>query len=332
LNDKEQKTASSLFSQCGFRQEGATYRIEASCVLQGNLPKLETKQVVDLLRNDIIGRSEVYQPFEMSYRYYGSTPTFATNTPNILDSSTTSQQTLAKLAKQGNEISFTKTELARYRANQLAFYVSEKDLSLLSRCNTQNYTLALQRIDGYLLKPGTSFNANRELAKVKGYCTGRGEKNFLFYGGVCGMTAQVFRTTIIHPNIAILKRHPHNERFVQYYGENAGGDDAAIYELSKQFEIKNTGDYDIYFKVKWLGSGTQLVAISPRTAQRVEITKHPISELKIDLERTIRTKEETENTISPFFPFSTIQTENTDQPLQTETFSSTYLRKNYETR
>jgi hypothetical protein len=221
-NNKGQKTAFSLFSQCGFRQEGTTYRVEASCVLQGNLPKLETKEVVDLLRNDIIGRSEVYQPFEINYHYYGSTPTFSSEIASILDGSIASQQTLANLAQQGKEISFTKTELARYRAKQLAFYVSTKDLSLLSRCNTQNYTLALQRIDGYLLKPGASFNANRELAKVKGYCTGRGEKNFLFYGGVCGMTAQVFRTTIIHPNIAILKRHPHNERFVQYYGENAG--------------------------------------------------------------------------------------------------------------
>jgi vancomycin resistance protein YoaR len=53
------------------------------------------------------------------------------------------------------------------------------------------------------------------------------------------MTAQVFRTALIHPSIAIVKRRPHNERFVQYYGAEVGGDDAAVYEMSKQFEIKN---------------------------------------------------------------------------------------------
>jgi hypothetical protein len=331
-NDNESLSEHPLFAQCEFRQEDTTYWIKSSCILQGELPKLEIKEVTDLLRDDIIGRSEVYQPFEMNYHYYGSSPAFASDSASILDESITSQQTLTTLAQQGKEISFSKEELARYWAKQLAFYVSKKDISHLSRCNTQNYTLALQRIDGYLLKPGDSFNANRELAKIRGYCTGRGEKNFLFYGGVCGMTAQFFRTSIIHPDIAIIQRHPHNERFVQYYGEHAGGDDAAIYELSKQFEIQNTGDHDIYFKVKRLGTSTQLVAISPRTTQRVEITKHPISELKIDLERTIRATEKAEAKISSPLPFPTISLPKTNQLVSTETFSSTYLRKNYETR
>jgi vancomycin resistance protein YoaR len=165
--------------------------------------------------------------------------------------------------------------------------VSDKDISKLSRCNTQNYTLALKTLDGKILQPNESFNANRELAKVRGYCTGKGEKNFLFYGGVCGMTAQVFRTTLIHPTIEIVKRRPHNERFVQYYGDEVGGDDAAVYELSKQFEIKNSGTDDIYFKVQRGNGHNLLVAISPKTNQRVEITKHPINALKIDTERII---------------------------------------------
>jgi vancomycin resistance protein YoaR len=181
----------------------------------------------------------------------------------------------------------TKYELARYWVQDLAFYVSEKDFSLLSPCNTQNYTLALQQLDGQVLNPGESFNANRELSKVKGYCTGRGEANFLFYGGVCGMTAQVFRTTLIHPSIEIVKRRPHNERFVQYYGEEIGGDDAAIYEMSKQFEIKNIGTEDIAFKVKRNAKHTLLVAISPRTPQWVEISKQPLTSRSISLERNI---------------------------------------------
>ncbi|MDR0860656.1 MAG: VanW family protein [Candidatus Peribacteria bacterium] len=222
--------------------------------------------------------------------------------------------------------------MAHYRIDQLTFYVSEKDISRLSRCNTQNYSLALQRIDNYLLKPGESFNANRELAKVKGYCTGRGGKDYLFYGGVCGMTAQVFRTTLIHPDIEIVKRHPHNEWFVQYYGEEIGGDDAAIYEMSKQFEIKNAGTEDIYFKVKWGEGSTQLVAVSPHNDQRVEITKHPINALNITLERTIRAEKSENEKLLPSLPFSGLPTEKTQELVKTETFPSTYIRKNYETR
>ncbi|GHV25366.1 hypothetical protein FACS1894176_03670 [Bacteroidia bacterium] len=63
------------------------------------MPKLETKEVVDLLRTEIIGRSEIYHPFETTYRYYGSTPRFATEFSSILDGSITSQQELATLAK-----------------------------------------------------------------------------------------------------------------------------------------------------------------------------------------------------------------------------------------
>ena len=53
------------------------------------------------------------------------------------------------------------------------------------------------------------------------------------------MVSQLFRVSLINPDIVINKRYPHNEWFVQYYWENIWGDDAAVYEYSKQFEIKN---------------------------------------------------------------------------------------------
>jgi vancomycin resistance protein YoaR len=144
------------------------------------------------------------------------------------------------------------------------------------------------------------------------------------------MSAQVFRTAIIHPAIEITKRRPHNERFVQYYGAEIGGDDAAIYEMSKQFEIKNSGEEDIYFKVKRGSGHNLLVAISPHSTQRVEITKHPINALNIDLERTIRATTETEN--SPLLDSLLLPTEKEEKMLKQETFHSTYYKKNYELR
>ncbi|MDR2415598.1 MAG: VanW family protein [Candidatus Peribacteria bacterium] len=217
---------------------------------------------------------------------------------------------------------------------KLAFYVSEKDISLLSPCNTQNYTLALQKLDGYVLPLEASFNANRELSKIKGYCTGKGETNFLFYGGVCGMTAQLFRTTLIHPSIEIVKRRPHNERFVQYYGEEIGGDDAAIYEMSKQFEIKNIGNDDIYFKVKRNAEHTLLVAISPRIPQRVEINKQPPKERSITMERKIWENSIVDtDVLVPALGFSLKETgEKADHLIKQDIFFSVYVKKNYEMR
>jgi hypothetical protein len=177
---------------------------------------------------------------------------------------------------------------------------------------------------------------------LDGYCKGSGEDTFLFYGGVCGMTAQLFRIALIHPDIQTTKRRPHNERFVQYYGENISGDDAAIYEMSKQFEIKNIGNQDIYFKVRQEEGQTSLIAISAHRNKYVQITKHPINALRIDLERTVReqTKSEKSDPIRDqenklfFTPQSVFSTSTPPLPtlVQQETFSSRYLGKNYEFR
>jgi hypothetical protein len=45
------------------------------------------------------------------------------------------------------------------------------------------------------------------------------EDSLSFYGGVCGMVSQLFRVSLLSPNISINKRFSHNEWFVQYYGE-----------------------------------------------------------------------------------------------------------------
>jgi vancomycin resistance protein YoaR len=251
-----------------------------------------------------------------------------------LDGSFASTQALLELAKKGKEVSFSKEELARYLSQDLSFFVTKKDTDLQSPCNVKNYSLALERIDTLLLAPGEHFNANRALAQVRGYCTGRGEANFLFYGGVCGMTAQLFRTALLHPAIEIVQRYPHNEWFVQYYGEQVGGDDAAIYEMSKQFEIKNAGTSDIYFRTKKQGNETFLVAINPRNAQWVEIKKETLSNLSATLERTIWEHQIGSTTsiipLSPALGSSSSEEENI--LIKQERYDSFYIRKNYERR
>ena len=72
-------------------------------------------------------------------------------------------------------------------------FSSFKDISMLDACTKHNYLLAFEQLDGKIIQPGESFNFNHFLAKLKGYCTGRGAKTFTFYGGVCGVASQLFR-------------------------------------------------------------------------------------------------------------------------------------------
>lgn len=148
------------------------------------------------------------------------------------------------------------------------------------------------------------------------------------------MTAQLFRTAIIHPSIEIVQRHPHNEWFVQYYGEDVGGDDAAIYQMSKQFEIKNAGQNDIYFRTKKVEDETFLVAISPRSSQWVEIKKETLSDLSAKLERKIWDHQVESDILLPsLVPSigSNLEREE-DQLLKEESYVSYYAKKNYERR
>ncbi len=239
--------------------------------------EIDIKKYIDLVRDKIISFTGEYQPFSTDQTYYGGTPIFSS------------------LQKESWIENFN-------------FYISDKDISKLSKCNTQNYLIALRSIDKLLLKSWETFNANEELAKQDWYCTGRGEKNFLFYWGVCGMTSQLFRSALMNPNVEILERHNHSEWFVHYYGEEIWGDDAAIYQMNKQFKIKNISNQDIYFRTKEIGNYTYLVAITAKSLNDspVKIKKEKITNRKIELKRIIWTK--------------------------TEVFTSVYTNKNYELR
>jgi vancomycin resistance protein YoaR len=49
------------------------------------------------------------------------------------------------------------------------------------------------------------------------------------------------------PDITVLERAGHTKWRALYYGSNIMGDDAAMYENSKKFIIRNDFDTSIYF-------------------------------------------------------------------------------------
>jgi vancomycin resistance protein YoaR len=87
----------------------------------------------------------------------------------------------------------------------------------------------------------------------------------MFYGWVCGAATQIFRIWLLHPDITIVEREPHQIRYNQYYGSILAGDDAGIAEQYKKLIIKNTSDYPIYFKYndRIPDQLVEIVAITP---------------------------------------------------------------------
>ena len=132
----------------------------------------------------------------------------------------------------------------------IAVFSSFKDISMLDACTKHNYLLAFEQLDGKVINPWESFNFNAFLTNLRGYCTGRGAKTFSFYGGVCGVASQLFRAWLSSPQVRIDKRRGHNDRYMQYYGSEVEGDDAAVYEQSKQFVFTNTSDFPFLIKTE----------------------------------------------------------------------------------
>jgi hypothetical protein len=59
---------------------------------------------VNLLRDDIASFTEIYQPFEQTYRYYGAQPIFKQPFSFLLDGSYEANQQLIRFAQQEKEI------------------------------------------------------------------------------------------------------------------------------------------------------------------------------------------------------------------------------------
>jgi len=110
----------------------------------------------------------------------------------------------------------------------------------------------------------------------------------MFYGGVCGVSSLLFRISLLQPDIQIIQRYPHSEWYTIYYGDTVEGDDAAVIEMRKQFEIKNTGATPIYFRSKNIGTRTYAAFIIPGKVDKiVSISKIWKSQMQVTLTQKI---------------------------------------------
>lgn len=150
--------------------------------------------------------------------------------------------------------------------------------------------MAFEHLDAKVLQPGEQFNFNRYLMGLRGYCKGLGNNDFLFYGGVCGVASQLFRSGLSAPQVRIDQRWGHNNWYSKYYGEHVEGDDAAVYERNKWLTFTNTAQRPMMIKVWNQGDETVLFFVIEADAvqgQWVQITKQKHSHLAVDLSKQV---------------------------------------------
>lgn len=234
------------------KKDDDNYFVSPVCILQNKLPTLEYKDAIDYLRQYIEWFWTTYNENETSFSYEGTFPIFKENL-DVYPYSIWAKQVLIDTEKQDKMIHLNKKHIAFYTIKNLWFYVTSKDLSPLKKCTKQNYTVAINSFDWTILEPNKSINLNKHLSYLPWYCKWSWPQNLRFYWWVCGFVTQLFRTSLLLPEVEVTKRYPHSVRLSAYYSDYVFWDDAAVYEMWRQFEIKNNSEYPIYFKElnKW---------------------------------------------------------------------------------
>lgn len=136
-------------------------------------------------------------------------------------------------------------------------------------------------------------------------------------------------------------RRGHSEWFSAYYGESVEGDDAAVYETSKQLILRNISDADIFIKTFQQNQKTFLVLVTEQSAVAdtwVELQKVYDTPLQVRIIKQIykksRSQELSSKKFYAWFPlfvqFPSISEKISS--LSSEQFISRYLKVNRELR
>lgn len=274
-------------SWCQISLSGENVYIWGKCAKEdfdkqlSDIVKKDIYSISDTLRPNISWWTSGYNQNSTEFLYTGSKPIFAQNDlVNVknLFSGDLSEKIYILSKYSDSNIYIPIMDIENYISeNFITRSVANRDIKLYSACQKQNFDIAMDKLKSVKLSPNQKLNVNSELTNLSWYCTWpEGGWLYMFYQWVCGTSTLFFRNALVNPNIYITKRQWHSNWFTKYYGDYIYGDDAAIYEMQKQFEIQNKSDYDIYIKfwTNWdLHKDTDkyLVSISPKGSDRLII-------------------------------------------------------------
>ena len=293
-----------------FQENDASYLISPACLVQQGFTGMEVDKALNLITPFIHDMNVVYNTSASQFIYQSTSPIF---TKKFLPSQFTDDldiSFLASLQKQGTNIRISDVQLAYMTSKSWSRYAVWKDMTALKPCTKQNYYVAFNLLDNYILASGAQLNLNDILAYRGGYCKGTGPKDLMFYGGVCGAATQLFRLSLLIPGIDIVDRYEHSIWYVPYYSEYVYGDDAALYQKSKKLVLQNNSPYPIYIRTIDFGQSTYLIGIVPQhTTSYVEITKEQTSDLSSKVTKKVYS--------------------NTKNLIKNQEFLSNYVKKSY---
>lgn len=259
--------------KCEYRKNWNNYILSPVCLLKKSLPEIPYKTIVNKIWEDLDGFNAIYNDSSENFTYESTTPFFQWY-KSIMPKSDRQKYLLASLQQQWKKISIPEKYIYYEKSKELWFFVVRKDLSLLKKCTKQNYKVALSSFDNFILASWEVVNLNKHISYLDWYCKWTWPQDLMFYGWVCWFASQLFRTSLINPDLEILKRSWHSVWLTAYYSDYIYWDDAAIYQNNKQFEIKNNSEDEIYFKTldKW--DFNYFVAIMPeKPSKGINISK-----------------------------------------------------------
>ncbi len=264
-------------NKCNVKYFDTYVELSPVCLLDDNsIPALSVETSLDFLLDDLAGFGNYYSLSD-SFSYRPTLPYFSYS---VFDEYTSYKSSIYKkivityLENSNIKIKIKNSILAKFTFEKYSFYVVPTDLSMRSACSLANYRAAISHLNWLKLLPGQELNLNDIISYDPHSCKWTTSKSYMFYAGACGASTQLFRLSLLMPDIDVIERYPHSKRWAFYYGNKISGDDAAMYENSKKMIIENNFNTSIYFKVYEQWSRSYLVWIVPdKITEYVEVSK-----------------------------------------------------------
>ena len=251
--------------------------ISPVCLLK-NTDYLTTQKSLEYLLQNLNTFSNTYQQDSYNFTYKPTKPNFYySNYDRYKKYKGTIYEKIAILYRTNKNrmIKIDNEILAKLMFENYSFYSVPTNLSNRWPCSLINYKLAISKLNWLELKPWEVLDLNKLISNDPRSCKWSSTKPFLFYWWSCWASSQLFRLSLIMPDITVLERAWHAKRRALYYGSNIMWDDAAMYENSKKFVIRNDFDTSIYFIAYEKWNYVYLVWIVPeKVDDYVEIIKN----------------------------------------------------------
>ena len=167
------------------------------------------------------------------------------------------------MENKNKKVMIDKKIFSKIMFDRFSFYSVPTNLTNRSNCSLVNYRLAVSKLDWIELKSWEELNLNSLISYDPRACKWTLWNNYMFFAGSCGASTQLFRLSLIMTNLEVIERHAHSKWRSYYYWDKITWDDAAMFENSKKFIIKNNFDTSIYFKVYEQWNFSYLVWVLP---------------------------------------------------------------------